>query len=137
MGRRLFGRWHLGLGRPGLPIAVCDVARCAEVIAWCAAHFDQAPPVVNLFDARVATRGSLAEHLRAEGWDGRVCWVPISVMAVGLTAARAAASLARGRMPARLAAWSILRPRRYDARLATEVLEATGRQTSAPARGVA
>jgi nucleoside-diphosphate-sugar epimerase len=137
MGRRLFGRWHLGLGRPGLPIAVCDVARCAEVIAWCAAHFDQAPPVVNLFDARVATRGSLAEHLRAEGWDGRVCWVPISVMALGLTAVRAAASLARGRMPARLAAWSILRPRRYDARLATEVLEATGRQTSAPARGVA
>ena len=25
MGRRLVGRWHLGLGRPGLPIAVCDV----------------------------------------------------------------------------------------------------------------
>ena len=35
MGRRLFGRWHLGLGRPQLPIAVCDVKWCAEAIAWC------------------------------------------------------------------------------------------------------
>src|SRR5260370_15660570 len=25
LGRRLFGRWYLGLGRPGLPFAVCDV----------------------------------------------------------------------------------------------------------------
>src|SRR5436309_2719838 len=49
MGRRLFGRWHLGLGRPGLPIAVCDVARCAEAIAWCATQFDEAPAIVNLF----------------------------------------------------------------------------------------
>ena len=33
MGRHLFGRWHLGLGRSRLPIAVCDVGRCAEAIA--------------------------------------------------------------------------------------------------------
>lgn len=124
MGRRLFGRWHLGLGRPGLPIAVCDVERCAEVIAWCVAHFEEAPPVINLFDPAIATRGDLLARLRAEGWTGRMLWVPISLMALGLSALRAAVSLRRGGRSDRLAAWSILRPRRYDPRLATAVLEA-------------
>ena len=127
MGRRLFGRWHLGLGRPGLPIPACDVARCAEAIAWCAEHFDEAPAVVNLFDPAVATRGVLVARLKAHGWTGRILWVPISVVALGLIAARTALALGRGRLPARLAAWSILRPRRYDVRLATAVLEAARR----------
>ena len=88
MGRRLFGRWHLGLGRPSLPIAVCDVSRCAEAMAWCATHFDEAPAVVNLFDPDVATRGDLVRRLRARGWDGRMVWVPISVISAGLVTAR-------------------------------------------------
>ena len=123
MGRRLFGRWHMGLGRPGLPIAVCDVERCAEAIAWCATHFDQAPPIVNLLDPSIATRGDFVAHLRAGGWSGRMLWVPISVVAFAVTAIRAAFSLCRGQRPGGLAAWSILRPRRYDARLAAEMLE--------------
>ena len=123
MGRRLFGRWHMGLGRPGLPIAVCDVERCAEAIAWCATHFEKAPPIVNLLDPAIATRGDFVARLRAGGWTGRMLWVPISVVALGLTAARAASSLSRGRRPGGLAVWSILRPRRYDTRLAAEMLE--------------
>jgi predicted dehydrogenase/nucleoside-diphosphate-sugar epimerase len=125
MGRRVLGRWHLGLGRPGLPIAVCDVERCAEVIAWCAAHFDEAPPILNLFDPEIATRGDLVRRLRAGGEDVRMAWVPIGLMAFGLTAIRTAVSIAHGRRPEKLAAWSILRPRRYDARLSTTVLEAS------------
>jgi predicted dehydrogenase/nucleoside-diphosphate-sugar epimerase len=125
MGRRLFGRWHLGLGRAGLPIAVCDVERCAQAIAWCALHFDEAPALVNLFDPQVTTRGAFLSSLRARGWDGRVVFVPISVIAAGLTTARLLLSLARGRRPERLAAWSILRPRRYDARQAEMLLDAT------------
>ena len=127
MGRRLFGRWHLGLGRPGLPIAICDVSRCAEVIAWCATHFDEAPEVVNLFDPSLATRAAFLRRLRLDGWNGRVVWVPISVLSVALIAARSAISLMKGRRPERVAAWSILRPRHYDARLATTVLEAARR----------
>jgi hypothetical protein len=50
-------------------------------------------------------------------------WVPISGVALALTAIRAAFSLCRGRRPDGLAAWSILRPRRYDARQAAEMLE--------------
>jgi nucleoside-diphosphate-sugar epimerase len=125
MGRRLFGRWHLGFGRPGLPIAVCDVARCAEAIAWCAANFEAAPPVVNLLDPAVATRRDFVARLRADGWTGRIMWIPISVLALGVKSARTAISLGRGQWPAALAVWSILRPRRYDTRLAARTLSAS------------
>ena len=132
MGRHLFGRWHLGLGRPGLPIAVCDVGRCADAIAWCAKHFDDAPAVVNLFDPAYTTRRSFVQSLREEGWTGRIVWVPISVVSLGLITARAALSLLHGRLPEKFAAWSILRPRHYDSGVATTLLEAT--RVSVPAR---
>jgi predicted dehydrogenase/nucleoside-diphosphate-sugar epimerase len=124
MGRHLFGRWHLGLGRPRLPIAVCDVGRCAEAIAWCATHFDAAPPIVNLFDPEVTTRGAFVARLRDRGWTGRIVWMPISAMALAIVMARATLSILRGRLPSRFAAWSILRPRRYDDRMARKVLAA-------------
>jgi nucleoside-diphosphate-sugar epimerase len=124
MGRHLYGPWHLGLGRPSLPIAVCDVGRCADAIAWCATHFDQAPSVVNLFDPAFLTRGAFIEELRRRGWRGRVVWVPISAVSIAFMTARTLVSLVRGRLPERLAVWSVLRPRRYDARLTAAVLEA-------------
>ncbi len=130
MGRRVFGRWHLALGRPGLPIAVCDVERCADAIAWCATHFDEAPPIVNLFDPAVTNRGELVALLRARGWNGRLLWLPIALVTPGLLAARAVLSLVRGGLPERLATWfAYLRPRSYDARVATAVLAAVRRDT--------
>jgi predicted dehydrogenase/nucleoside-diphosphate-sugar epimerase len=132
MGRRLFGRWHLGLGGPHLPIAVCDVKACARAIAWCVRHFDDAPPVVNLLDPAVTTRRALIARLRADGWDGRMVWVPISLLAAGLSTARLLTSLAARRLPERLAVWSVLRPRRYDPSLSHAVLDAAG-VTTAPA----
>ena len=124
MGRRLVGRWHLGLGRPDLPIAVCDVEQCAEAIAWCVTHFDEAPPVVNLFDPALTTRRLLIERLRLQGWNGRFVWVPISLVAAGISAARAAYAFAQGRLPERCASFAILRPRHYDSRLAASILGA-------------
>jgi nucleoside-diphosphate-sugar epimerase len=134
MGRRLFGRWYLGLGRPRLPIAVCNVEHCAEAIAWCATHFDEAPPVVNLVDPTVATRGDFAARLRSRGWTGRILWVPISVLALGLTTARVMLSLARGRWPERLAAWSVLKPRRYHTRVAASMLGVVKQSSPVPQR---
>jgi predicted dehydrogenase/nucleoside-diphosphate-sugar epimerase len=130
MGRHLFGRWHLGLGRPSLPIAVCDVTQCAEAIAWCATHFAAAPPVVNLFDLALVTRADYIAAMRHRGWHGRIVWVPISMVSLGITAARTVLSLGRGRLPERLAAWSILRPRRYDGRIASTLLDAVQRETA-------
>jgi predicted dehydrogenase/nucleoside-diphosphate-sugar epimerase len=124
MGRHLFGRWHLGLGRSRLPIAVCDVGRCAEAIAWYATHFDEAPPIVNLFDPDLTTRGAFLRSLRDRGWAGRVVWVPISAISMALVAARTAQAILNGKMPVRLAAWSVLKPRRYDSHVAAKVLAA-------------
>jgi predicted dehydrogenase/nucleoside-diphosphate-sugar epimerase len=124
MGRHLYGRWNLGLGRPTLPIAVCDVGRCADAIAWCATHFEDAPAVVNLFDPMLTTRRDVASRLREHGWDGRMVWVPISVISLGITGARTLLSLAQGRLPDKLAAWSVLRPRHFDTRVTAGVLEA-------------
>ncbi len=122
VGRRLFGPWHLALGRPGLPFAICEVGRAAGVIAWCADQFAAAPPVLNLFDPAIATRGQLRDAFRTRGWRGRLVWVPISFIALGLTTARLVLSLARGRLPEPLAAWGVLRPRRYATALAASSL---------------
>jgi predicted dehydrogenase/nucleoside-diphosphate-sugar epimerase len=125
MGRRLFGPWHLALGGPGHPIAACWVERCAEAIAWCATHFDEAPAVINLFDPAVSTRRELIALLRTRGWNGRILWLPTAVVTPGLHAAGAILSLARRSSPERLGTWlSYVRPRRYDARQSEAVLTA-------------
>jgi predicted dehydrogenase/nucleoside-diphosphate-sugar epimerase len=124
VGRRLFGRWHLGLGRPGLPFAVCDVGDAATVVAWCAQHFDTAPPVANLMDDAISTRGRLLETFRANGWRGRMVWMPISLFALLFTTARLAIGVLTLRRPSRFAVWGIFRPRRYDTSLSARLLAA-------------
>jgi hypothetical protein len=116
---------------------VCEVERCARAIAWCAQHFDDAPAVVNLFDPAVATRRAFAERLRSRGWNGRIVYVPISAIAIALMSARTVFSLLRGQRPERLKAWSILRPRHYDARLSTALLGAARDERRGQTAGVA
>ena len=134
VGRRLFGHWHLALGRPGLPFAACEVGRAAAVIAWCAERFATAPLVLNLIDPAIARRGQLRDAFRARGWRGRLVWVPISLVASGLATARRVLALARLQRPEPLAAWAILRPRRYETALATSSLLAAEQR---PADGAA
>ena len=106
------------------------MSTAASAVAWCADCFDEAPPIVNLIDPIISTRGQLLEQFRAHGWRGRVVWAPISVLAGAATAARFVMGLAP------LAVWSILRPRRYDAAMASSVLAAMHEHTSVaePAR---
>jgi len=133
VGRQLFGRWHLGLGHPSLAFAACEVGRAAAVAAWCAAEFDRAAPVVNLIDPDIPTRGRLLERFRRHGWRGRIVWMPIPVFALLVSGVRLAISLATVRRASRLAVWTILRPRRYDTRLAAIALEAAARASAATA----
>jgi len=132
LGRRLFGRWYLGLGRPGLPLAVCGVDRAGAAIAWCAERFDVAPEVLNLIDHRLTTRRQLMGAFRQRGWRGRMVWVPIPLLAGALTLGRAAVALVHLQLPPRLAAWSILRPRRYQTAAADSVLTAAEQERSSP-----
>jgi predicted dehydrogenase/nucleoside-diphosphate-sugar epimerase len=124
LGRRLFGHWHLGLGRPGLPFAICEVGRAGAVIAWCADHFADAPRIVNLVDPAIRTRGQLLTLFRQHGWRGHVVWVPISLLAGAVMMARSIAAFARREQARPLSVWSVLRPRRYDPRVAATVLAA-------------
>lgn len=127
VGRQLFGRWHLGFGRPGLPFAAIDVGEAAAAIAWCVREFDAAPAVVNLFDPRIPTRGSMLAKFRDAGWRGRMFWMPIPMFAATFTTARLGLALPKLRLPPRMAVWSIFRPRRYDATITAEVTRAARR----------
>jgi nucleoside-diphosphate-sugar epimerase len=124
LGRRLFGRWHLGLGRPGLPFAVCEVGQAAGVVAWCADRFADAPPVINLLDPAIRTRADLLRRLRERGWRGRMVWVPISFLAGAATTLRFVMGLMRRERARPMAVWSILRSRRYDPTVSSTVLAA-------------
>lgn len=125
VGRRLFGRWHLGFGRPGLPFAACDVGIAAAAIAWIAQQFADAPTVVNLMDPAINTRARLLRLFRERGWRGRFVWVPIRLLAGAVQMLSRALALARRSAAPTLAVWSVLRPRRYDATVAGRVLAAT------------
>lgn len=124
LGRRLFGKWYMACGRPGLPFAVCDVRRAGEVVAWCAERFEEAPAVVNLFEPTIATRRRLVELFRKRGFRGRMIWVPISLLSSAVLLARTALALAQLRAPQRLRVFAVLRHRRYDPRLSNAVLAA-------------
>jgi predicted dehydrogenase/nucleoside-diphosphate-sugar epimerase len=132
LGRRLFGSWYLACGRPGLPLAVCDVQRAAAVVAWSAEQFEDAPQVLNLFDPAIETRGQLLEVFRRRGWRGRLIWVPVPLLASGLTLARVALGLARLQRPQRLRVWAVLRHRRYDPALSARALHEVRRPAPPP-----
>lgn len=123
MGRRLFGRWHLGFGRSGLPLPVCEIGRAAAVVAWSVAQFADAPPVLNLFDPAIDTRRRLLQEFARHGWRGHFVWVPIPVFAALVQAARYAFALPKLRRPPPLALHAILRPRRYRSALAEQILD--------------
>lgn len=127
VGKRLFANWHLGFGRPGLPFAACEVSAAGAAIAWIAEHFADAPPVLNLLDPAITTRHGLLELFRQHGWSGRFLWVPIRVLAGGVTSLGRAMALARrssGGGGPRLSVWGVLRPRRFDSTLSAQVLAA-------------
>jgi predicted dehydrogenase/nucleoside-diphosphate-sugar epimerase len=123
MGRRLFGEWHLGFGRPGLPMPVCEVGKAAAVVAWTVAAFADAPAVLNLLDPAIDTRRRLLRELERHGWRGRFVWFPIPLLAGLVHAARYGLALPKLRRPAPFALHGILRPRRYDTALAEQVLD--------------
>jgi hypothetical protein len=125
LGKRLYGRWHLGLGRPGLPFAMCDVRRAGEVVAWYATHFNEAPPVLNLWDPAYPKRRDVVRAFRARGWAGRMVWVPIRPLGLAAQSARLLMALLKGSLPTRMAIIGVLKPRRFDATLSREVLAHT------------
>jgi len=112
------------------------VRRAAAVVAWCAACFQDAPPVLNLIDPAIPTRRGLLERFQAHGWRGRMVWLPISFFSVLFTAVRLGLGLAKLRLPAHTAVWSIFRPRRYDTALSARALRAAEHAAEPAARSL-
>ena len=122
MGRQLYGKWHLGLGRPGLPIGVIGVDDCARAIAWMALEPESAPPIINLNDDELLNRGDVIRHMRKLGWHGRMIWVPISVVSAGFSLARWLLAIRNLRRPTPMKPFSILRHRNFDRVVSKDVL---------------
>jgi predicted dehydrogenase/nucleoside-diphosphate-sugar epimerase len=113
VGRRLFGHWYLGFGRPGLPFPACEVRTAAAITAWYTQHFEDTAPVLHVIDDALASRRRLLALLKRNGWQGRMCWIPIPLFAGLVHAARALIGLVTFRRPKPFAVWSILRPRHF------------------------
>lgn len=122
MGRQLYGKWHLGLGRPGLPIGVIGVDDCARAIAWMALEPESAPPIINLNDDELLNRDDVIRHMRKRGWHGRMIWVPISVVSAGFSLARWLLAIRNLRRPTPMKPFSILRHRKFDRKVSKDVL---------------
>lgn len=127
VGKRLFGTWHLLLGRPSHAFASCDVELAADAIAWYVDSFSEAPPVVNLLDPAVNTRAALIRQLRADGWRGRGVWVPISLLSAAVKCVQTALSVVRRSKSAAPDVWQVLRPRRFDSTISARVFDAMRR----------
>ena len=123
LGKKLFGRWHLCLGRGGLPFAACDVDTAGRAIAWYAEDFKQAPRMLNLIDNSTKTRAQLLARYRQNGWDGRSIWVPISILASAIWSIKWAIGILKGNSSGQVSAWKVLKPRSYDSSLARGIID--------------
>jgi predicted dehydrogenase/nucleoside-diphosphate-sugar epimerase len=123
LGRRLFGPWHLGFGRPALPLPVVEVGKAAAVVAWMVAEFAEAPRVLNLLDPALRTRRDLLGAFKQHGWRGRFVWFPIPLFTTLVQAARYGLALPKLTRPQPFALYQILRPRRYAATPSAQALE--------------
>ena len=139
VGKRLFGRWHLGLGRPEDPFGIYDVEEAGELLAWMAEHFETVPPILHVNDDRFTTRAAILDGLRARGWDGKMIWVPIRLLAIAFQAGRWAMALLGGEKPSRMDVWDVLRAKNYDTTLMRKVrleMEASEAARSADVRSL-
>ncbi len=75
LGRRL-GNLFVAVGSPGDPIGAVDVQFAARTLLWMAAHFDEAPRLLNLVAPVLPTRRELVHELRRRNPDLRVIWLP-------------------------------------------------------------
>src|SRR5690606_736013 len=72
----------------------------ARVISWAIGHFEKVPPVVNLVDAELPTRGELVDRLRPANPDLKVVWLPRPVLGTLSLVAVAAQKVLRPSKPA-------------------------------------
>jgi predicted dehydrogenase len=79
---RAIGRVFVAVGTPRSTIPICDVRRAGQIVAWTAAHFDEARSLVHAIDPAPQTRRDLVARVRATLPGVRVVWFPAPMLAV-------------------------------------------------------
>jgi predicted dehydrogenase/nucleoside-diphosphate-sugar epimerase len=75
LGKRV-GPLFVAVGSPRDRLGVVDLAFSAQVLAWIATHFDQAPPILNLLAPDPPMKRDLIRELRRANPDLRIVWLP-------------------------------------------------------------
>jgi len=89
LGKRV-GNLFVAAGSSRDPLAAVDIGFSASTLVWILDNFDEAPPVLHLFDPARPSKGDLVQRLRGVNPDIRVVWlpmfllVPLSWMAIAL-----------------------------------------------------
>jgi predicted dehydrogenase/nucleoside-diphosphate-sugar epimerase len=89
LGRRV-GNFFVAVGMPSHKLGVVDVEFSGQTLAWIVRHFEEAPPVLNLFEPELPTKRELLARLRSTNPDLTVVWlypavlIPLSWVAFGL-----------------------------------------------------
>ena len=99
LGRRL-GNIFVAVGMPSHKLGVVDVVFSGQTLAWMVRHFDEAPPVLNLFEPELPTKRELVGRLRSMNPDLTVVWLYPFLLRPLSWAAFALQKLLRPRSPA-------------------------------------
>jgi predicted dehydrogenase/nucleoside-diphosphate-sugar epimerase len=99
LGKRA-GNIFVAVGFPWYRLGVVDVVFSAETLAWITSHFDEAPPVLNLFEPELPTKRELLTRLRADNPDLSVVWLPLPILVPLSWFAVALQKILRPRSPA-------------------------------------
>jgi nucleoside-diphosphate-sugar epimerase len=89
LGKRI-ANIFVAVGMPSHHLGVVDVVFAARTLAWIVRHFDEAPPILNLFDPQLPTKRELLARLRRFNPDLSVVWLtplfllPLSWLAIAL-----------------------------------------------------
>jgi predicted dehydrogenase/nucleoside-diphosphate-sugar epimerase len=79
LGRRL-GPLFVAVGSPDEPVPLVGLRFAAEVLAWMAENFEEAPHVLNLLSPDLPTRGELTRQLKRSSAGVRAAWLPRAVL---------------------------------------------------------
>jgi len=74
LGRQI-GRWFVAFDSPRATIPISDLDRVAEVLAWTASHFGDAPDLLHAIEPEPVTRRALVQRVRASRPGTRVVWI--------------------------------------------------------------
>lgn len=120
LGREV-GPWYVATGSKRNLLSVCDVHTAANVIRYTLEHFDDAPDVLNLVEAKAPTRAELVERLRQVRPDLHVFWMPTVVLRLLSAVLKVMLRLLRpGKKPLDL--YSAFASEKYDNALAAQVI---------------